>query len=112
MQVGNFVAAIGSPFGLNQTVMYGVISALNRSEPRIEGFQSFIQTDAPVNPGNSGGALVNLNGQLIGINTALVGPGANVGIGFAIPSNMVDSLVKQLVRYGKVKRGVLGVMMR
>ncbi len=110
LQVGNFVAAIGSPFGLNQTVTYGVISALNRSEPKIEGFQSFIQTDAPINPGNSGGALVNLNGQLIGINTALVGPGANVGIGFAIPSNMVDSLVKQLVRYGKVKRGVLGVI--
>ncbi len=110
IQVGNFVAAIGSPFGLNQTVTYGVISALNRSEPKIEGFQSFIQTDAPINPGNSGGALVNLKGQLVGINTALVGPGANVGIGFAIPSNMVNSIAQQLIQYGKVKRGMLGVI--
>ena len=110
IQVGNFVAAIGSPFGLNQTVTYGVISALNRSEPKIEGFQSFIQTDAPINPGNSGGALVNLKGQLIGINTALVGPGANVGIGFSIPSNMVNSIAQQLIQYGKVKRGMLGVI--
>ena len=79
-------------------------------EPKIEGFQSFIQTDAPINPGNSGGALVNLKGQLVGINTALVGPGANVGIGFSIPSNMVDSIAQQLIQYGKVKRGMLGVI--
>lgn len=111
LQVGDFVAAIGSPFGLTQTVTSGVISALNRSEPKIEGYQSFIQTDTPINPGNSGGALVNMKGNLIGINTALVSPAmGNVGIGFAIPSNMVKSVVEQLVKYGKVERGVLGVI--
>lgn len=111
LQVGNFVAAIGSPFGLTQTVTSGVISALNRSEPKIEGFQSFIQTDAPINPGNSGGALLNLQGQLVGINTAIITPVyGNIGIGFAIPSNMVHSVVMQLLKYGKVKRGMLGVI--
>lgn len=111
LKVGDFVAAIGSPFGLTQTVTSGVISALNRSEPRIEGFQSFIQTDAPINPGNSGGALVNLQGQLIGINTAIVAPSyGNIGIGFSIPSNMVKSVLTQLLKYGKVKRGMLGVI--
>ena len=111
LQVGDFVAAIGSPFGLTETVTSGVISALNRSEPKIEGFQSFIQTDTPINPGNSGGALVNMKGELIGINTALVTPIlGNVGIGFAIPSNMVHSIAQQLVKYGKVERGVLGVV--
>ncbi len=111
LQVGNFVAAIGSPFGLTQTVTSGVISALNRSEPKIEGYQSFIQTDAPINPGNSGGALINLQGQLIGINTAIMTPVyGSIGIGFAIPSNMVHSVVMQLLKYGKVKRGMLGVM--
>ena len=111
LKVGNFVAAIGSPFGLEQTVTSGVISALNRSHPRIEGFQSFIQTDAPINPGNSGGALVDLNGNLIGMNTAIFTPvDANVGIGFAIPSDMVESVVTQLLKYGKVKRGMLGVI--
>ncbi len=109
--VGDFVAAIGSPFGLTETVTSGVISALNRSEPKIEGYQSFIQTDTSINPGNSGGALVNMKGELIGINTALVSPLlGNVGIGFAIPSNMVKSVSKQLVQYGKVERGVLGVI--
>jgi len=111
LQVGNFVAAIGSPFGLTQTVTSGVISALNRSEPKIEGFQSFIQTDAPINPGNSGGALVNLQGELIGMNTAIISPGyGNIGIGFSIPSNMIQSVVTQLIRYGQVKRGMLGVI--
>lgn len=111
LQVGDFVAAIGSPFGLTQTVTSGVISALNRSEPKIEGYQSFIQTDTPINPGNSGGALVNMKGELIGINTALVTPLlGNVGIGFAIPSNMVKSVAMQLVKYGKVERGILGVI--
>ena len=96
---------------MTQTVTSGVISALNRSEPKIEGYQSFIQTDTPINPGNSGGALVNMKGQLIGINTALVTPiMGNVGIGFAIPSNMVQSVVLQLVKYGKVERGILGVI--
>ncbi|MCB1826996.1 MAG: Do family serine endopeptidase [Coxiellaceae bacterium] len=111
LQVGNFVAAIGSPFGLTQTVTSGVISALNRSEPKIEGYQSFIQTDAPINPGNSGGALVNLKGQLIGMNTAIITPTyGSIGIGFAIPSNMVKSVVTQLIKYGKVERGMLGVI--
>lgn len=111
LQVGDFVAAIGSPFGLTETVTSGVISALNRSEPKIEGYQSFIQTDTPINPGNSGGALLNMQGELIGINTALVTPiTGNVGIGFAIPSNMVNSVAHQLVQYGKVERGILGVI--
>lgn len=111
LQVGDLVAAIGTPFGLNQTVTSGVVSALNRSEPKIEGFQSFIQTDTPINPGNSGGALVNMKGELIGINTAIYTPMlGNIGIGFAIPSDMVKSVVDQLIRYGKVSRGVLGVI--
>lgn len=111
LKVGDFVAAIGSPFGLTQTVTSGVVSALNRNQPRIEGFQSFIQTDAPINPGNSGGALVNLEGQLVGINTAIVTPvDASIGIGFSIPSNMVKSVIKQLIQYGKVERGMLGVL--
>ncbi len=110
-KVGEVVAAIGSPFGLQQTVTSGVISALNRDTPQIEGFQSFIQTDAPINPGNSGGALVNKQGQLVGMNTALIAPiDANIGIGFAIPSNMVKSICDQLIKYGKVERGMLGVM--
>ncbi|PHQ80711.1 MAG: endopeptidase [Coxiella sp. (in: Bacteria)] len=111
LKVGNFVAAIGSPFGLTQTVTSGVISALNRSRPQLEGYQSFIQTDAPINPGNSGGALVNMQGQLIGINTAIITPiDANIGIGFSIPSDMVHSVIEQLLKYGKVKRGMLGVI--
>ena len=113
VKVGDFVTAIGSPYGLSQTVTSGVISAMNRSHPQIEGYQSFIQTDAPINPGNSGGALINMSGQLIGINTALVGPSdSNIGIGFAIPSNMVHAVIEQLLKYGKVKRGVLGVVVQ
>lgn len=111
LKVGDFVVAVGSPFNLSQTVTSGVISALNRSQPKIEGFQSFIQTDAPINPGNSGGALLGMNGQLMGINTAIVTPSSgNIGIGFAIPSNMVKSVTDQLIKYGKVQRGILGVL--
>lgn len=113
VKVGDFVTAIGSPFGLSQTVTSGVVSAVNRTHPQIEGYQSFIQTDAPINPGNSGGALINMQGQLIGINTALVSSSdANSGIGFSIPSNMVRSVIQQLIQYGKVERGVLGVMVQ
>ncbi len=113
LKVGDFVAAIGNPFGLHETVTSGVISALHRSDLGIEGYENFIQTDASINPGNSGGALVNLQGQLIGINTALIGPiTGNVGIGLAIPSNMVKEIFQQLAQYGKVRRGVLGVMVQ
>lgn len=112
---GDFVAAIGNPFGLQQTVTSGVISALNRSIG-IEGpggYENFIQTDASINPGNSGGALVNMKGELIGINTAILGPaGTSVGIGFAIPSNMVASVMSQLIKYNKVNRGIVGVMVQ
>lgn len=110
LKVGDFVVAIGSPFGLTQTVTSGVVSALDRQEPRIDNFQSFIQTDAPINPGNSGGALIDLQGRLVGINTAIVTPSSgNIGIGFSIPSNMVKSVAEQLIKYGKVERGMLGV---
>jgi serine protease Do len=112
LQVGDFVAAVGNPFGLRQTVTSGIVSALNRSIG-IEGYENFIQTDASINPGNSGGALVNMSGELVGINTAILAPGgANIGIGFAIPSNMVKNVVNQLIRYGKVERGVLGVIVQ
>ncbi|NMH65269.1 Do family serine endopeptidase DegQ [Shewanella salipaludis] len=110
LRVGDFAVAIGNPFGLGQTVTSGIVSALGRSGLGIEMLENFIQTDAAINSGNSGGALVNLNGELIGINTAIVAPGGgNVGIGFAIPANMVHNLVKQLIEHGEVRRGVLGV---
>ncbi|MBV1840217.1 MULTISPECIES: Do family serine endopeptidase [Photobacterium] len=110
LRVGDFAVAIGNPFGLGQTVTSGIISALGRSGLNIENFENFIQTDAAINSGNSGGALVNLNGELVGINTAILGPnGGNVGIGFAIPVNMVKNLTQQILEYGEVKRGVLGV---
>src|SRR5208283_3768025 len=110
LQVGDFVLAVGNPFGLGQTVTSGIVSALGRSGLQIEGYEDFIQTDASINPGNSGGALVNFQGQLIGINTAIIGPsGGNVGIGFAVPSSMVKAVVKQLEAYGEVHRGRLGV---
>ena len=110
LQVGDFVVAIGSPFGLSQTVTSGIVSALGRSGLGIEGYEDFIQTDASINPGNSGGALVDLNGRLIGINTAIVAPsGGNVGIGFAIPSNMVRAIMTQLIEHGEVRRGYLGL---
>jgi Do/DeqQ family serine protease len=110
LRVGDFVVAIGNPFGLGQTVTSGIISALGRSGLGIEGYEDFIQTDASINPGNSGGALVNLNGEFIGMNTAILAPsGGNVGIGFAIPSNMVASIMESLVKHGEVRRGLLGV---
>ncbi|WP_428772914.1 Do family serine endopeptidase [Vibrio sp.] len=110
LRVGDFTVAIGNPFGLGQTVTSGIVSALGRSGLNIENFENFIQTDAAINSGNSGGALVNLNGELIGINTAILGPnGGNVGIGFAIPANMMKNLTNQILEYGEVKRGMLGV---
>ncbi len=110
LRVGDFVVAIGSPFGLGQTVTSGIVSAMGRSGLGIEGYEDFIQTDASINPGNSGGALVNLRGELVGINTAILAPGGgNVGIGFAIPANMVREIMAQLVEYGEVRRGYLGV---
>ncbi len=110
LRVGDFVVAIGNPFGLGQTVTSGIVSALGRSGLGIEGYEDFIQTDASINPGNSGGALVNLRGELVGINTAIIAPGGgNVGIGFAIPTNMGQQIMAQLVKYGEVKRGKLGI---
>lgn len=109
VKVGDYVAAIGNPFGLNQTVTSGIVSALGRTTLGIESFENFIQTDAPINPGNSGGALINTQGQLIGINTAIVAPGHGTGIGFAIPSNMAKSVMLQLVEFGDVRRGSLGI---
>lgn len=113
LRVGDFVVAIGNPFGLGQTVTSGIVSALGRSGINIEGYEDFIQTDASINPGNSGGALVNLKGQLIGVNTAIIGPaGGNVGIGFAVPSNMARTVMDQLTRYGSVRRGRLGIVIQ
>ena len=110
LRVGDFSVAIGNPFGLGQTVTSGIVSALGRSGLNLENFENFIQTDAAINSGNSGGALVNLNGELIGINTAILGPnGGNVGIGFAIPSNRMKNLTEQILDFGEVKRGMLGV---
>ena len=109
LRQGDFVVAIGNPFGLGQTVTSGIVSALGRSGLGIESYEDFIQTDASINPGNSGGALVNLRGELIGINTAIYGPsGGNVGIGFAIPINMARQITEQLIEHGEVKRGRLG----
>ncbi|OCG15802.1 Do family serine endopeptidase [Gilliamella sp. WF3-4] len=110
LRVGDYAVAIGNPFGIGQTVTSGIISALARSGLNMNGFENFIQTDASINQGNSGGALINLNGELVGINTAIIAPnGGNIGIGFAIPSNMVKSLTSQLIEFGEVKRGVLGI---
>jgi serine protease Do/serine protease DegQ len=110
LEVGDFVVAIGNPFGLGQTVTSGIISALGRSGLDIEGYEDFIQTDASINPGNSGGPLLSLRGEIIGVNTAIIGPnGGNVGIGFAVPSNMAKAVMQQLVRHGGVRRGRLGV---
>jgi serine protease Do/serine protease DegQ len=111
LRVGDFVVAIGNPFGLGQTVTYGIVSALGRTGLGIEGYEDFIQTDASINPGNSGGPLVNMRGELIGINTAMVGPGGgNIGIGFAIPSSMAQAVMEHLTEYGKVRRGQLGLV--
>jgi Do/DeqQ family serine protease len=110
LEVGDFVVAIGNPFGLQHTVTAGIVSALGRSGINPEGYEDFIQTDASINPGNSGGALVNLKGELVGINSAILsGSGGNIGIGFAIPVNMVKGVMDQLIKYGQVKRGQLGV---
>ncbi|MFT6986580.1 MAG: Do/DeqQ family serine protease [Psychromonas sp.] len=110
LEVGDFVIAIGNPFGLGQTVTTGIVSALGRSGLGIEGYENFIQTDASINPGNSGGALVNLAGELVGINTAIIAPsGGNVGIGFAIPANMAKASMLQIVAHGEVRRGQIGV---
>ena len=110
LDVGDFVVAIGNPFGLGQTVTTGIVSALGRTGLGIEGYENFIQTDASINPGNSGGALVSLKGDLIGINTAIIAPsGGNVGIGFAIPVNMAKASMDQILKTGEVKRGQLGI---
>ena len=110
LRVGDFVIAIGNPFGLGQTVTSGIVSALGRSGLGVTGYEDLIQTDASINPGNSGGALVNLNGRLVGLNTAIYsGTGGNIGIGFAIPIDMVKQVMSQLVEFGEVTRGFIGV---
>lgn len=110
LEVGDFVLAIGNPFGLGQTVTTGIVSALGRTGLGIEGYENFIQTDASINPGNSGGALVNLRGELVGINTAIIAPsGGNVGIGFAIPINMAKASMEQILKHGEVRRGQIGI---
>jgi Do/DeqQ family serine protease len=110
LEVGDYVVAIGNPFGLQHTVTAGIVSALSRTGINPDGYEDFIQTDASINPGNSGGALVNLRGELVGINSAILSrSGGNIGIGFAIPVNMAKGVMDQLIKYGQVKRGVLGV---
>jgi serine protease Do len=113
LEVGDFVVAIGNPFGLGQTVTSGIVSALGRTGLGIEGYEDFIQTDASINPGNSGGALIDLRGRLIGINTAILAPGGgNVGIGFAVPINMARSVMEQIVAHGSVERGHVGLALQ
>ena len=113
LRVGDFVVAVGNPFGLGQTVTSGIVSALGRTAFSGLEFQNFIQTDASINPGNSGGALINLRGELVGINSAIFTPsGGNVGIGFAIPSAMAQSVMMQLSEYGEVRRGTLGIFVQ
>ena len=113
LQQGDFVLAIGNPFGLGHSVTSGIVSALGRSGLGIEGYEDFIQTDASINPGNSGGALVNLRGELVGINTAILAPsGGNIGIGFAIPINMARASIDQILESGEVRRGQLGVIIQ
>ncbi|WP_371923172.1 MULTISPECIES: Do family serine endopeptidase [Legionella] len=118
IEVGDFVVAIGNPFGLNsfgnsQSATFGIVSAMKRSDLNIEGIENFIQTDAAINPGNSGGALVNAKGELIGINTAIISLyGGNVGIGFAIPINMAKDVAQQIIKYGSVHRGLMGIFVQ
>ncbi|MBO4227725.1 trypsin-like peptidase domain-containing protein [Bradyrhizobium neotropicale] len=113
LEVGDFVIAVGNPFGLGQTVTSGLVSALGRTGLGKQGYEDFIQTDAAINPGNSGGALINLKGELIGINSAIISPaGGNVGIGFAIPINMARRVMDQIVENGKVVRGRIGVSLQ
>ena len=117
-EVGDFVVAIGNPFGLNsfgnsQSATFGIISAIKRSDLNIEGVENFIQTDAAINPGNSGGAFVNAKGEFIGINTAILSPyGGNVGIGFAIPINMAKDVAQQLIKFGSIHRGLMGIFVQ
>jgi len=111
LRVGDYTVAIGNPFGIGETATSGIVSALGRSGVNLENYENFIQTDAAINRGNSGGALVNLNGELIGMNTAILAPdGGNIGIGFAIPSNMIKNITTQIAESGKVKRGEIGIM--
>ena len=110
VEVGDFVIAIGNPFGLGHTVTSGIVSALGRTGISRDGYEDFIQTDASINPGNSGGALVNMNGELVGINSAIISrTGGNVGIGFAVPSEIARSIMRQILDFGEVRRGLLGV---
>jgi serine protease Do len=110
LKVGDVLAAIGNPYGLNQSVTSGIVSALGRTSLGIENIENFIQTDAPINPGNSGGALIDTSGRLIGINTAILAPDrGSIGIGFAVPSNIARSVMQQLIQFGDVKRGILGI---
>src|SRR5436853_217187 len=110
VEVGDIALAIGNPFGLGRTVTMGIVSAIGRGGLGIEDYEDFIQTDASINPGNSGGALVNVRGELIGVNTAILSPsGGNLGIGFAVPSNMVRDVMDQIIKTGKVTRGYMGV---
>ena len=111
LRIGDFVVAVGNPFGLGHSVTSGIVSALGRTGLGIENYEDFIQTDASINPGNSGGALINLRGELIGINTAILAPGGgNIGIGFSIPINRILQLTAQLIQYGDIHRGILGVI--
>lgn len=113
LRVGDYVLAIGNPFGLGQTVTSGIVSALGRSGLSVDGYEDFIQTDASINPGNSGGALTSFDGRLVGINTAIIAPsGGNVGIGFAVPANMARAVMDQLIEFGEVRRGLLGVIIQ
>jgi Do/DeqQ family serine protease len=110
VRVGDFVLAIGNPFGLGHTVTSGIVSALGRTGISRDGYEDFIQTDASINPGNSGGALVNLRGELVGINSAIISrSGGNVGIGFAVPTEIANSIMRQILDFGEVRRGLLGV---
>jgi serine protease Do/serine protease DegQ len=110
VEVGDFVIAIGNPFGLSHTVTSGIVSALGRTGISRSGYEDFIQTDASINPGNSGGALVNMRGELVGINSVIIAPtGGNVGIGFAVPSEIAQSIMRQILDFGEVRRGLLGV---
>ncbi len=110
LAVGDYVVAIGNPFGLGQTVTAGIVSALGRGLSA-HGYESYIQTDAPINPGNSGGPLIGLDGEIVGINSAIFGPGANIGIGFAVPANIARFVMEQILEHGEVRRGQNGVQL-
>lgn len=110
LAVGDYVVAIGNPFGLGQTVTAGIVSALGRGLSA-DGYESYIQTDAPINPGNSGGPLISLDGNIVGINSAIFGPGANIGIGFAVPANIARFVMEQILEHGEVRRGQIGVQL-